>query len=393
MKKLLILPLFVGWLGSFAQVTIIDSTISIKDNTIFSENNNSNGAGTFLFAGRNGLGNLRRALLKFSILSMHPDSFKSISVRMHVNQVSNTIMRTLGLHKITSDWGEGTSNSTSGSGTAPTTNDATWNFSFFNTQSWSSPGGAYVPVASASVAVSDLGYYTFSGPGLLADYKSWINNPGANFGWIVIGDEVVNNSAKRVDSKESIAADAPRIFAIYNPAVAPVTLVNFKAKSLNNIVRLTWQTMSEFNNSLFRIEHSINGILFRTIGNVQGAGVSNRVRSYSFDHPVVPGNNFYRLVAVDINGALQYSRVVSVYSKQNYRLLTVMPNPADEFIRIPGIDNNRVRKFIIYNGQGVVVKDGKLQGDFIQVTKLPPGTYYIDIKLENENLRSKFIKR
>src|SRR5687767_2037749 len=91
---------------------IIDSTVAVHDNTIFSESNNSNGAGTNMFAGRNGQGNFRRGLIEFTSLMVHPDSVKSVSIRLHVNQISDVAApHKFRIHKLNNSWGEGTSNS------------------------------------------------------------------------------------------------------------------------------------------------------------------------------------------------------------------------------------------------------------------------------------------
>jgi hypothetical protein len=38
---------------------------------------------------------------------------------------------------------------------------------------------------------------------MVADVQSWLNSPGSNFGWLVLGDESVAGSAKRFDTRES----------------------------------------------------------------------------------------------------------------------------------------------------------------------------------------------
>src|SRR4029453_11532934 len=35
------------------------------------------------------------------------------------------------------------------------------------------------------------------------DVQSWLNEPGTNFGWLIRGDEAVNQTAKRFDSSEN----------------------------------------------------------------------------------------------------------------------------------------------------------------------------------------------
>src|SRR5436189_131516 len=81
-------------------------------------------------------------------------------------------------HRLLKDWGEGASNAANG-GTGPgegdgiqaATNDATWRYTFYNTQSWDTLGGDFAAAASASTSVAGLGGYTWSGAGMTADVQ------------------------------------------------------------------------------------------------------------------------------------------------------------------------------------------------------------------------------
>ena len=37
---------------------------------------------------------------------------------------------------------------------------------------------------------------------MVADVQAWLDDPSGNFGWIVVGNEAKNQTAKRFDSKE-----------------------------------------------------------------------------------------------------------------------------------------------------------------------------------------------
>jgi hypothetical protein len=48
------------------------------------------------------------------------------------------------------------------------------------------------------------------------DVQSWLNTPATNFGWIVVGDESVQQTAKRLDSSEHpTAVNRPRLRVYY----------------------------------------------------------------------------------------------------------------------------------------------------------------------------------
>jgi hypothetical protein len=112
---------------------------------------------------------------------------------------------TVHLLRVQADWGEGSSDADNneGQGAPATKNDATWLYRFYNTQPWNSPGGDFPEVVSASQNVGNPATYTFgSTSGLVADVQDWNDNPGTNFGWILIGGEDVR-SAKRFDSRSN----------------------------------------------------------------------------------------------------------------------------------------------------------------------------------------------
>ena len=164
----------------------------------------SNGAGSLLFVGRTGQfsDSIRRGLLAFDVAGAIPfgatvnSATLTLSETKHVPGAGN---RDLALHRLLSDWGEGTSVGFSGQGQgAPaTTGDATWKHTFFDTDTWSTDGGDFEPTASAVTNVGGPGVaYTWSSAPMAADVQLWLDDPAWNFGWLVKGDETVFRTAK-----------------------------------------------------------------------------------------------------------------------------------------------------------------------------------------------------
>ncbi len=188
-----------------------------RDNTIYEQSAAvSNGAGDFLFAGRtSGVGgnSARRALLQFDIAGSIPAGSLVTSVTLGMT-VEQTIAgsQTTTLHTVTSDWGEGTSNApgSEGQGTAATTGDATWGNTFFNTDFWTAAGGDFNAVASGSASSDGVGSTTTwaSTPEMVADVQGWLDDGANNFGWIVIGNETIDTTAKRYASRENAIVSA-----------------------------------------------------------------------------------------------------------------------------------------------------------------------------------------
>jgi hypothetical protein len=99
-----------------------------KDNTMYSENNNSNGAGDYIFSGATDNGFARRALIQFDVSSIPPGStIHSVSLRLFCSRAKQNTGYQIMMHRLLASWGEGTSHGggEEGQGAPATTNDAT----------------------------------------------------------------------------------------------------------------------------------------------------------------------------------------------------------------------------------------------------------------------------
>jgi glucose/arabinose dehydrogenase len=191
-----------------------------KDNTIYSGTTASNGAGSHLFSGNTIQFGPRRALLQYDLSSLPTNAqISSSSTTLYMNQ-SIAGAFNFGLHRLNTPWGESSSNAgePGGAGTNAAPGDATWNFSFFNTTSWTA-GGNFQTSASATTSVNGFGTYSWSSAQLLADVQSWVSTPSSNHGWLLKGDESTT-TAKRFSSRENTnAAQRPTLTVsyTYNP--------------------------------------------------------------------------------------------------------------------------------------------------------------------------------
>ncbi len=110
----------------------------------------------------------------------------------------------------------------------------------------------------------------------------------------------------------------------------PVELTAFSAKSVNEGIKLEWQTASELNNDRFEIERSQDRNTFAVVGTVRGAGTTTEAQSYSFiDNTAQNGKFYYRLKQVDFDGTVDYSNIVEVVKEKptTFELAQNYPNP------------------------------------------------------------------
>ena len=180
------------------------------------------GSGASFIAGNTNNNVRRRALLRFDLAASIPagSTINSVSLTLDNNRTRDSQSKSMGLHRVTSSWGEAASDCTNneGQGVAPQLGDATWLQRTFDTVSWSSPGGDFVAAPSATVSVGGRGDYTWSGAGLVADVQAWADAPANNFGWALLGDETVTQSARRFSSREaSQVGDRPQLTVDFTP--------------------------------------------------------------------------------------------------------------------------------------------------------------------------------
>ncbi len=149
----------------------------------------------------------RRALIAFDISGAIPTG-SVITVATLTMQMTQTTSGPLpvDLHRLLADWGEADSDAPRGEGGGATAKDgdATWTHRFRGGEAWSTIGGDFASVSSSNVRVSGERAYTWeSTTSMVADVQAWLDNPSSNFGWILVGADVIGSSAKRFASRDS----------------------------------------------------------------------------------------------------------------------------------------------------------------------------------------------
>lgn len=217
--------------AAFADTVVLTSE---RDNTLYEsgEGETSNGRGPTMFAGKTfqGFEDRRRCVMAFDIAAAIPPGSVvtgvELTLYMSRHPLSTMDPTLLNLHRLGNGWGEGTSaaDATGGFGVFATAGDATWIHTFWNGSFWSTPGGDFEPVPSAGTVVQALGSYVWgSTPSLVADVQLWLDQPGMNDGWILIGDEAIAGSARRFNTRENPQASTwPTLTVHFDPPSIPV---------------------------------------------------------------------------------------------------------------------------------------------------------------------------
>jgi hypothetical protein len=177
----------------------------------------SDGKGLQLYVGRVfRRSDVRRALLKFDLVGILANvQIQSVKLTLATYLSANNTFapHNFTIHKVLSNWGEGTSIG-NGSGAPATTNDATWQNSFYPSSNWTTGGGDFVSAPSATAVGIKDELIIWSSPQMLNDVNAWLSSPSTNYGWMIRGEESVLGSAKGFVSREGLSI-YPRTLTIY----------------------------------------------------------------------------------------------------------------------------------------------------------------------------------
>lgn len=207
-----------------------------RDNTLYEATDPgaqlSNGAGVFIFSGATAAGELRRGLVRFDIAGVLPRNaiIQSVTLSMFLDK-SIADPDNVSVHRVLADWGEGSSNAGNpgGQGAPAQAPDATWLYSFYNSQTWGTVGGIFDPVPSDTrFHTPYAGTKTWSSARMALDVQAWLLDPLNNFGWAIIGNESIPTTARRYSSRETgVPTSRPRLTITYELCKADFDLSGF----------------------------------------------------------------------------------------------------------------------------------------------------------------------
>ncbi len=177
----------------------------------------------------------------------------------------------------------------------------------------------------------------------------------------------------------------------YQQLVAlPVELIAFDAAMDNCDAVLTWTTATEKDSDKFEIEHSVDGLEYKTIGTIMATGNSAELNEYRFvDFNSEPGLNYYRLKQVDVSDAYRYSDLAVADNEcENHVEVEVYPNPTQGpvFIKLSEDYADDVISEIILNDvlgrtlQVVPVNSSPGSTIGIDLSEYDKGMYFLRIK-------------
>jgi len=222
----------------------------------------------------------------------------------------------------------------------------------------------------------ELAASNFVGTGALAAYFQTYDEDGSDDATIDVALD---------PGEDHITADFG-----FAPVALPVDFIKFTAQKNGTNIDLDWTTATEINNDRFEIEHSSDGKLYASVGQVSGAGSTYEEIDYNFSHRTPSsGQNLYRIKQIDINGRSMYSEIRTVEFSTDPDRSNVYPNPFNNVLNIESAYDN----YQVYNATGELLKSGKVSQYQIDMSDLIEGIYFINLFSENEQTTMRIVKR
>ena len=262
----------IGQAGAVSLHPIADTTITQKTSLM---------ANT-LVVGTNNKSQSSRALLQFDIAGSIPTNATITSAALTVTVVMappSPVNSTFDLRALLLPWSE---------------SDATWT-NRLNSTPWSTPGGAAgldysINISQTNFFGSTTGLYTFvSNSSLVANVQNWLQNPGTNFGWIVISESQGVNSTERTLASREVTANAPTLLVQFTlPAVPPI-ITSFPLT--DDLFQFSFNAES---NRTYAVQY-ISDLLNTNWSVLTNFDASPILTNFIVSDPLTSSNRFYRV--------------------------------------------------------------------------------------------------
>ncbi len=187
----------------------------------------------------------------------------------------------------------------------------------FDNTTWTSIYNSYVVVNNGAACIGGSNYEIM----LIHELTH-----GLGFGHIENNFGIANMNPSCCNTIKQLDIDC--LDYTYPPAPLPVELIIFTAEKGVEDIQLSWSTASEINSDYFIVERSADGVQYTGLTQIKGHGTSLTRHDYFWsDQRPGPGQWYYRLKQVDLDGQYCYSPIVTVNLEGESTGSRVYPNP------------------------------------------------------------------
>lgn len=232
-------------------------------------------------------------------------------------------------------------------------------------------GGPTIPGYPSTTSGGEL---TYTGYNIVPNNPSLEDQRWMGFDYQVSGDILADPTLFQVNAIADCA----------NPL--PIELLDFSVREDNGDALLSWSTASELNNDRFLLQRTKDGVEFKTVGIVNGAGNSSTVLHYSFtDRNPEKGLSYYKLVQVDFDGT-ETSSELKPFTNESSGVFHLFPNPTSEELTLTlneGYERIEVR---VYDLSGRMINQYFFSSTENVTFRLEghSGTYFIEVLADEE---------
>ena len=223
----------------------------------------------------------------------------------------------------------------------------------------------------------------------------WLNIPNSNnhsitFYW---PQTTTNGSVRVTASNSSNCGTQVRFFNIITNGALPVELLSFNGQCEKDFISLEWKTATEHNSDYFEVLKSRDGENWSLITTLESAGNSTQELTYTTkDQNNLEGNNYYKLIQVDIDGQSKKYGPINITCDGNVKgYFSIFPNPSSGDFQVVINDKQMIGDGKVFvkdsKGANVITQDIKITTgiNLINVynNKLKSGIYYVTIVSNN----------
>jgi hypothetical protein len=207
----------------------------------------------------------------------------------------------------------------------------------------------------------------------------------------------VDITAQQAGNGDYAAASAVVQTLVITEGVLPVQLTNYTAKVVNQTAKLDWSVSSERDNRKFVIYRSGDDNQFAEIGGVASLGNTSTNRNYFFvDKQPLNGNNYYKLVQVDLDGKPTELGVKPLNFILSAVHVSVYPNPTKEKVNVT-FEAGKYNRAALSSIEGKVLKSFELSAQHdqlaIDLSAYSIGTYFIRLTGAQQSIVKKVVKQ
>jgi hypothetical protein len=192
------------------------------------------------------------------------------------------------------------------------------------------------------------------------------------------------------------------IFNCFDPTygVCDLGLVTLpvELKIVENDVVVSWETLSETNNSHFEVWLGSDLGDFNLVKVVEGQGNSTEINRYTVGFtPDLAGVLYIKLRQVDYNSDYQDADIKSLFYAPSFSIenIVLYPNPSNRYISLKNLIPDEDYQLSIYSNDGKLLSSTKVDSNdnTVDITSLKMGAYYVIVTDSIENKFSiRFVK-